>query len=357
MGKSSRLAPTTPACPAASPSYAMFSGDEVGALVGDIGSHTVKIGFGGEDTPRFVDRAPALPSLRQHDVDAQFVAAWNRGLSALRVDASEHPILASCPTLATDKERARLTELLVEKLHAPLVFVMRSAVLSAFASGRSTALVVDVGASATVVAPVFEGHALLRATRRSSPALAGNGVTARLAEAIKVKDLRWAEDCKHAMAKVWRDEFLRGFQESMASQGPVSYELPDRTKVMLGAERYQVCEPLFDEHDGLGPIIHQAVAACDASLRKAFLQEMLVVGGSSLLDGLAERMGGDMDWRMNRSFKPRVSAPGTAAERRFSSFVGGSVLAALGSFQQLWLSKQEYDEFGAARAVAERFVQ
>lgn len=42
-----------------------------------------------------------------------------------------------------------------------------------------------------------------------------------------------------------------------------------------------------------------------------------------------------------------ISAPGSS-ERRFGAWTGGSILSSLGSFQQMWVSKQEYEEGGKA---------
>ena len=33
-------------------------------------------------------------------------------------------------------------------------------------------------------------------------------------------------------------------------------------------------------------------------------------------------------------------------ERKYSVWIGGSILASLSTFQQMWISKQEYDESG-----------
>ncbi|GLT71374.1 hypothetical protein SLA2020_434000 [Shorea laevis] len=44
----------------------------------------------------------------------------------------------------------------------------------------------------------------------------------------------------------------------------------------------------------------------------------------------------------------KVLASGNATERRFSVWIGGSILASLGSFQQMWFSKAEYEEHGAS---------
>ena len=47
------------------------------------------------------------------------------------------------------------------------------------------------------------------------------------------------------------------------------------------------------------------------------------------------------------SAPPQVVCPISTVERRFSVWIGGSILASLGSFQQMWMSKAEYQEHGA----------
>ena len=59
-----------------------------------------------------------------------------------------------------------------------------------------------------------------------------------------------------------------------------------------------------------------------------------------------------LHWRLNQlvpqmSMKVKLIAPTTPQERRFAVWIGGSILASLGSFQQLWMSKAEYEEQGA----------
>ena len=42
----------------------------------------------------------------------------------------------------------------------------------------------------------------------------------------------------------------------------------------------------------------------------------------------------------------KVTASANAVERKFATWIGGSILASLGSFQQMWMSKQEYENTG-----------
>jgi len=74
-------------------------------------------------------------------------------------------------------------------------------------------------------------------------------------------------------------------------------------------------------------------------------QQILLVGGASLLPGTVERVTKELTKMLPGALKPRILVPGNP-ERLFSTFIGGSILASLGSFQQLWISKQEFAEFG-----------
>ena len=44
----------------------------------------------------------------------------------------------------------------------------------------------------------------------------------------------------------------------------------------------------------------------------------------------------------------KVMTSASAIERKFSVWIGGSILASLGTFQQMWMSKSEYEEHGAS---------
>jgi hypothetical protein len=52
MLTTTRVRDTTPPTPPHTMSGAVYGGDEVGAVVFDIGSHTTKAGFAGEDAPK-----------------------------------------------------------------------------------------------------------------------------------------------------------------------------------------------------------------------------------------------------------------------------------------------------------------
>lgn len=75
----------------------------------------------------------------------------------LRVDSRENALLFADPNHNARKPRERMTELLFEKFESPAVFLARSAVLAAYANGRTTGIVLDVGYSGTSAVPVEDG--------------------------------------------------------------------------------------------------------------------------------------------------------------------------------------------------------
>lgn len=59
--------------------------------------------------------------------------------------------------------------------------------------------------------------------------------------------------------------------------------------------------------------------------------------------GVADRMQKQIVGLAPSSMKVKVVAP---PERKYSVWIGGSILASLSTFQQMWVTKQEYDESG-----------
>ena len=104
-------------------------------------------------------------------------------------------------------------------------------------------------------------------------------------------------------------------------------------------------QPPQEQHVALSQMMHQTLAKCDPDIRKDLLQNVLLTGAGSLFSGMPERLHRELTGLLPSALKPRIIAP-SVIERRFSTWIGGSVLASLGSFQQLWLSNAEFNEGG-----------
>jgi actin-related protein len=155
------------------------------------------------------------------------------------------------------------------------------------------------------------------------------------------------------------------------------YQLPDGTTIDLstsfGQDLCQLPELLFSdtlpftststeqEQSTLLPtmstaplhkLVHESLLAVgDVDVRKELAGSICLVGGTSLLPNIDTRLSQEVTKMLPSFVRPKIVASKISVERSCASWIGGSILTSLGSFQQLWLSKAEYDEYGATLAV------
>ncbi|KAJ3339186.1 Actin-like 6A [Entophlyctis luteolus] len=320
-----------------------------------------------------------------------FEALCNHAFSErLFVDSmSEHPLLVSEAAWASRDSREKLIELAFETFKVPAFYVAKAPVLSAFSAGKATALVIDSGADCTSVVPVVDGFVLKKAIQRN--AIAGNAISAftkSLFEANRVKivphynvktkvpitagqipppTVLWGRNATSSFNDFSTFRVLEDFKESvlqvsefhfnqnyLQNRPPRSFEFPDGYNNSFGVERFRIPEIMFNPTiapqyadgsvPGLQQLVHAALTACDPELRATLFSNVVVTGGNSLLPGFIERLNNTMSHSMG--MKHRIHAAGSTAERKYASWIGGSVLGSLGNFHQMWISKSEYDEKG-----------
>lgn len=130
-----------------------------------------------------------------------------------------------------------------------------------------------------------------------------------------------------------------------------TYELPDGQMLMLGAERFRCAEELFQPELvgrdvlGLHQCVAQAAADCEADLRRELFGHVCLSGGTSMLPGLARRLTQEVTNVAPSGVRVNVFAP---ADRLHGVWTGGSLLASLDSFQDMWVTRSDYAEHGAA---------
>ncbi|KAK4396235.1 actin [Sesamum angolense] len=130
-----------------------------------------------------------------------------------------------------------------------------------------------------------------------------------------------------------------------------NYELPDGQVITIGNERFRCPEVLFQpamigmEAAGIHETTYNSIMKCDVDIRKDLYGNVVLSGGSTMFPGIGDRMSKEISALAPSSMKIKVVAP---PERKYSVWIGGSILASLSTFQQMWIAKAEYDESGAA---------
>ena len=125
--------------------------------------------------------------------------------------------------------------------------------------------------------------------------------------------------------------------------------MPDGQILTVGNERFRCPEALFNPgfldfiEDGVHKLIHQSIMNCAMDIRRSLYSNILLSGGTTMYAGFAERLHKELTALAPSTVKIKITAP---PERKYSAWIGGSILYSLSSFQQLWISKEEYYEHG-----------
>ncbi|OMJ69905.1 hypothetical protein SteCoe_17221 [Stentor coeruleus] len=364
--------------------------DSVVPLVIDNGSGMCKAGFAGDDAPKAVFPnivgRPRMPGIivgtEQKEVYIGDEAQAKRGVlnlkypiehgivtnwddmervwhhtffNELRTAADEHPVLLTEAPLNPKQNREKMTQIMFDTFNVPAFYVAIQAVLSLYSSGRTTGMVYDSGDGVTHVVPIYEGYALPHAIQRID--IAGRDITNHLVRLLTERghslnnsaEREIVRDIKEKLCYVALDFNEEMGKSKTSPDMEKQYELPDGSHLTIGNERFRAPECIFQpsllglDIDGADETTYKSIMKCDLDIRRDLYGNVVLSGGSTMYAGIGERLTKELTNRAPPSMKVKVVAP---PERKFSVWIGGSILSSLSSFQQMWVSKAEYEEAG-----------
>lgn len=363
-----------------------MEGDDVHGIVIDNGSGIMKAGLAGDDAPRAVfpsivgrtriagvqlgvdqkdsfvgDEARSKSDMLnvKHPIERGVISDWDdverlwhhAFYNELRVAPDNHPLLFTENILNPKFIREKTTQMIFEVFNIPAFYMAAQPVLALYSSGKTTGLVIDSGDSVSSAVPIYEGYALPYSIKCMN--IGGHDLTEYFINLLKAKGF----NCFNSMAE---REIAREIKEKVCFMNfaekedlasiEKNYEMPDgKSIISISDERYKCPEALFNpeliglEMEGIHVVANRCIMKSDVEIRKDLYANIILCGGNTLFSGMPERVVKEMTGLAGSSNKVKVTSP---PERLYSVWMGGSILASLATFQQMWITKSEYEESG-----------
>ena len=367
----------------------------IAAVVIDNGTYACRAGFSGDEAPAEVLRTVAGVATDSSDSEdlvfgqeaLQLAASkkgtalrtmnhglvmnwdhmekiWKRLFHSLSASTDEYPVLLTEVPFNPKANREKMTQIMFETFNTPAMYTVVGAVLALYATGDTTGVVLDSGEDVSFAVPIFEGYSMPQCIRKDT--VSGTSVNAYLekllSDAGQVGSLAGLDAIAKGVVLDSLKEKLcyisMDAQQEMKkaeSSCKTEFKLPDGSKISVGPARFHCTEVLFQpsllQHStpGLPALIHQSISASDADLSMVLHKKIVLSGGNTMFPGTKDRMQKEVASLSPLPSKKKEIIKIVAHEdRRLCTWIGGSVLASLSSFKDMWVTSKEYQETGPA---------
>ena len=280
----------------------------------------------------------------------------------LRVAPEEHNVMLTEAPMNPKENREKMAQIMFETFNVPGLYIANQAVLSLYSAGKFTGIVVDSGDGATHFVPIFDGYSLPHAVKRLD--LTGRDLTIYMMKLLTETGQRFCTKYKQDSAIEIKEQscyVALDFEEELKSVEPFDYVLPEFDyelhdgdpvlHVIVKDQRIRCPEALFKpsmigkEGNGFGQTCYDSIQKCDIDIRKDLYNCIVLSGGNSMFNGLPERLIKEIKALAPESMKEEVKVI-ASPDRKYATWIGGSIFSSLSEFKSCWITKDEYEESG-----------
>jgi len=203
------------------------------------------------------------------------------------------------------------------------------------------------------VVPVYEGgsfsHAIEPAIKRVD--LTASDMTENLEQLLEARGYYFSTPAEREIVEDIKEKLCYVAQDpSKELTVDAEYKLPDGTVVVVGNERFRAAESLFvpalvgKEGAGLHAQVYNAIMESEIDMRMELARNIVVTGGTSMLNGLASRVRKELEF-LAPSSKWEIDVI-ASTERKYAAWIGGSILGCSDNFEKLCVTRELWDELG-----------
>ncbi len=325
------------------------------AVVIDNGTGTIKAGLGGEDEPSCIFDSVIGFGLDSRDSYVGDEAQSRREVNSLRrpiqrglvsnwddmekiwqhifdrelcTSPEVQSVLLTETALNPKVNREKTIQIMLETFNTPAVALGSQSLLSLFASGRTTGMVVDMGEGVTHMVPVIEGSVITNAIEQFD--VTGQDITEHLNKLLAEVDSKFrntlvdrtiVQKAKESVCYVafdYGDELVNSDSSRTCEK---SYELPDGHTITIGSERFRAPECYFEpsmiglDSDGIHKKLFDSIQKCNVDSRRDMSATMLLSGGSSTCAGMQNRLNKEMMQLLRELLIKRASSEDGCSNR------------------------------------------